>query len=107
MVAMGGIGFPQRMSKTMSMLNTISDYSSTPVAVRRSMRILARGFFRAVQATFAVVAAQRAYRANLAILGSFTDRELRDIGLDRSRIGEGIAEAAKDRALSQLRLTMR
>jgi len=32
---------------------------------------------------------------------------LRDIGLDRSRIGAGMAEAAKDRALNQLRLTRR
>ena len=89
----------------MSMLNTISDYSSTPVAVRKSMRILARGFFRALSNTLSVIIAQREYQANLAILARFTDRELRDIGLDRGRIGAGLAEAAKERALSQLSLT--
>lgn len=89
----------------MSMLNTFSDYSTTPVAVRRSIQILARGFFRAVRNAFAVIIAQREHRANLEILSRFTDRELRDIGLDRGRIGAGLAQAAKDRALSQLSLT--
>jgi uncharacterized protein YjiS (DUF1127 family) len=90
---------------TMSMLNSISDFSSTPIAIRRSIRILARGLFRAINNAVAVMIAQREKQANRAILRSFTDRELRDIGLDRSRIGAGMAEAAKDRALRQLRLT--
>jgi uncharacterized protein YjiS (DUF1127 family) len=89
----------------MSMLNTFSDYSTTPVAVRRSIQILARGFFRAIHDAFAVIVAQREHRANLEILSCFTDRELRDIGLDRGRIGAGLAQAAKDRALNQLSLT--
>ncbi|MBR1123654.1 DUF1127 domain-containing protein [Bradyrhizobium lablabi] len=89
----------------MSMLNTFSDYSTTPVAVRRSIQILARGFFRAVHDAFAAIIAQREYRANLEILRRFTDRELRDIGLDRGRIGAGLAQAAKERALNQLSLT--
>ena len=42
-------------------------------------------------------------RPRRAVLRSLTDRELRDIGLDRGRIGDGLAEAAKDRALIQLR----
>lgn len=89
----------------MSMLNSISDYTSTPIAVRRSIKTFARGLFRAVNNAVAVIIAQREYHANLAILRSFTDRELRDIGLDRSKIGAGLAAAARDRALNQLRLT--
>ena len=91
----------------MSMLNSTSDFSSTPIAIRRSIRVFARGLFRAVNNAVAVIIAQREYQANLAILRSLTDRELRDIGLDRGRISAGLAEAAKDRALNQLRLTRR
>jgi len=89
----------------MSMLNSISDFSSTPMAIRRSSRIFARRLFRAFNNAVAAIIAQREYQANLAILRSFTDRELRDIGLERSQIGAGMAEAAKNRALSQLRRT--
>ena len=91
----------------MSMLNNISDYSSTPIAIRRSIKVIARGFFRAIKDTVAVIIAQREHQANLAILRRFTDRELRDVGLDRSQIGAGLAQAAKDRALNQLCLTPR
>ena len=89
----------------MSLLNSTSDFSSTPIAIRKSIRVFARGLFRAVNNAVAVIIAQREYQANLAILRSLTDRELRDIGLDRGRIGAGMAEVARDRALTQLRLT--
>ena len=91
----------------MSMLNSTSGFSSTPIAFRKSIKVFARRLFRAVNNAVAAIIAQREYQVNLAILRSFTDRELRDIGLDRSRIGAGMAEAAKDRALNQLRLTRR
>ena len=42
-------------------------------------------------------------RAALKHLGEFNDRELRDIGLSRNQIGEGLSEAAKDRAEMQKR----
>jgi len=57
----------------MSMLNNISDYSSTPIAIRRSIKVIARGFFRAIKDTVAVIIAQREQQANLAILRRFTD----------------------------------
>jgi uncharacterized protein YjiS (DUF1127 family) len=91
----------------MSLLNSTSDFSSTPTAIRKSIRVFARGLFRAVNNAVAVIIAQREYQANLAVLRSLTDRELRDIGLDRGRIGAGLAEVARDRALNQLRLTRR
>jgi uncharacterized protein YjiS (DUF1127 family) len=91
----------------MSMLSSISDFSSTPTAIRRSIRFIARGLSRAANNAVAVIIAQREYQANLAILRSFTERELRDIGLRRGQIGAGLAQAAKDRALNQLRLTRR
>ena len=91
----------------MSMLNSISDFSSTPSAIQRSIKFFARGLFRVANNAVAAIIAQREHQANLAILRSFTDRELRDIGLERSQIGAGLAAAARDRALSQIRLTRR
>ena len=91
----------------MSMLNSTSDFSSTPTAIRKTIKVFARRVFRAVNNAVAVIIAQREYQANLAVLRSFTDRELRDIGLQRGQIGAGMAQLAKDRALNQFRLTRR
>ena len=81
----------------MSMLSNITDLSTTP-RVQRSMRLLSRGILRVVNNFVAAVIARREYRANLAILRSLSDRELWDIGLSRSQIAGGLAEAAKERA---------
>ena len=91
----------------MSILDSISDFSSTPVAIQRSIKGLARGLFRAFNNMVAAIIAQREYQVNRAILRSLTDRELRDMGLERGQIGPGLAAAAKDRALNQIRLTRR
>jgi len=91
----------------MSILDSISDFSTAPMAIRRSVRVAARGFFRAVNNVVAAIIAQREYQANLAILRCLTDRELRDIGLERGQIGPGLAEAARDRAMHQIQLTRR
>jgi uncharacterized protein YjiS (DUF1127 family) len=45
--------------------------------------------------------AHRARQANLVILRSLSDRELRDMGLTRGEIGDGLAEAAKARLQMQ------
>ena len=90
-----------RTSTTMSMLNHTSDFSVSPLAIRRSLRIFGRGIFRAVNNAVAAVIAQREHQAQLAVLRHLSDRELRDIGLSRSDIGAGLAQAAKDRTRSQ------
>jgi uncharacterized protein YjiS (DUF1127 family) len=91
----------------MSILDSISDFSSTPIAIRKSIKGFARGLFRVVNNVIAAIIAQREYQANLAILRCLTDRELRDMGLERGQIGAGLAAAARDRALSQIRATRR
>lgn len=91
----------------MSLLNHTSDFSSAPFLIRRSARAFGRGIFRAINNAIAVLIAQREHQANLTILRNFTDRELRDIGLSRSQIGAGLAEAAKDRLRVQRQLTAR
>jgi uncharacterized protein YjiS (DUF1127 family) len=49
----------------------------------------------------AAIVAERERQANLAVLWALSDRELRDMGLVRSQIGAGLAEAAKDRSCGQ------
>jgi uncharacterized protein YjiS (DUF1127 family) len=89
----------------MSILSNIT--APTPIAVQRSTRLFARRFARVVNNFVAAIIAQREHQANLTILRTFSDRELRDIGLARSQIAGGLAEAAKERARLQKRLAER
>ena len=91
----------------MSMLNHTSDFSSAPFLIRRSIKSFGRGFYRAVNNAIAVIIAQREHQANMTVLRNLSDRDLRDIGLSRSQIGNGLAEAAKDRLRSQRQLAAR
>jgi uncharacterized protein YjiS (DUF1127 family) len=83
----------------MSILSNITD--TTPIAVQTSTRLLARGIVRVVNNFVAAIIAQREHQANLTILRTLSDRELRDMGLTRGQIGVGLAEAAKERVLLQ------
>ena len=89
----------------MSILSNITD--TTPISVRRSAGRFARGLVRLVNNFVAAIIAKRERQANLAILRSLSDRELWDIGLGRSQIGAGLAEAAKERARLQKPLAER
>lgn len=84
----------------MSTLN-ISDLSASPNAIQRSLRIFARRAARLANGWIADIIARRERQASLIILQGFSDRELKDIGLARSQIGAGLAEAAKDRLQAQ------
>jgi uncharacterized protein YjiS (DUF1127 family) len=88
--------------------NTSSHFASAaerPGASRRKARFLLKSLARLINGWIAAVIAQRERQAQLVILRKLDDRELRDIGLNRDQIGEGLAEAAKDRAaLQALRL---
>jgi uncharacterized protein YjiS (DUF1127 family) len=85
----------------MTMLNNTSSYSATPAAIRRAFGKFVTRLGRLINGWIAAVIAHREYQANLVVLRSLNDRELRDIGLDRGQIGEGLAEAAKTRARRQ------
>jgi uncharacterized protein YjiS (DUF1127 family) len=56
---------------------------------------------RAINRWVAAVIAHREHQANLVVLRSLSDRELKDIGLRRGEIGEALAEAAKARLRMQ------
>ncbi len=103
----GSLTLFNRTRTTMSMLNSISESSASPLTIRRSLGAFGRGIFRAVNNAIAAIIAQREHQAQLAILRQLSDRELRDIGLSRSAIGAGLAQAAKDRTRSQRLLQAR
>jgi len=83
----------------MSILSNITD--TTPNAVQRSTRLFGRSIVRVINNFVAAIIAQREHQANLTILRTLSDRELRDMGLTRGQIGVGLAEAAKERVLLQ------
>jgi uncharacterized protein YjiS (DUF1127 family) len=91
----------------MSMLNSTSEFSSAPFAIRRSLRVFGRSVFRAINNAIAAIIAQREQQANLTVLRKMSDRDLRDIGLARSEIGAGLAQAAKERMRTQRLLAAR
>ena len=91
----------------MSLLNSTSDLSASQFATGRSLRGFGRSVFRAVNNFVASIIAQREHQAQLTILRQLSDRELRDIGLSRSDIGAGLAQAAKDRTRLQRLLEAR
>ena len=91
----------------MSMLNSTSEFSSAPFAIRRSLRVFGRSVWRAINNAIAAIIAQREQQASLTVLRKMSDRELRDIGLGRSEIGAGLAQAAKERMRSQRLLAAR
>jgi uncharacterized protein YjiS (DUF1127 family) len=91
----------------MSLLNHTHDFSSTPFAIRRSLRLFGRSISRAINNVIAAIIAQREQQANLTVLRKMSERELRDIGLARSEIGGGLARAAKERMRSQRLLAAR
>jgi len=91
----------------MSLLNSTSEFSSAPFAIRRSLRVFGRSVSRAINNAIAAIIAQREQQANLTVLRKMSDRELRDIGLARSEIGAGLAQAAKERMRAQRLLATR
>ena len=84
----------------MTLLNSSSGYSD-PSYVRELVRSIGRWLFSLANGWTAAIIAQREHQASLAVLRSLSDRELRDMGIHRGQIGDGLADAARDRALRQ------
>ena len=91
----------------MTMLNSTSNQfarsAARPSPTYRKARFFLKSVAHVINGWIAEVIAQRERQANLCILRKLGDRELRDIGLSRNQIGEGLSEAAKDRAELQKR----
>lgn len=85
----------------MTMLNNTSSESVIPVAFKRSLRLFSARLARRFNDWVSAVIAHRERQAQLYVLRSLSDRELRDFGLNRSQIDNGLAEAAKERSRCQ------
>src|ERR1700744_527358 len=86
---------------TMTLLNQTTGYSPASGTVRAAIRYFLVGAGRLINRFVAALIEQRARQANLVLLRSFSDRDLRDIGLDRSALEGGLAEAARLRLEQQ------
>ena len=85
----------------MSMLNNTSGQFATSTAIRDSIRSWRTRLAHFINGWIAAMIAHREHQANLFVLRHFSDKELKDIGLYRNQIGEGLAEAAKTRSALQ------
>jgi uncharacterized protein YjiS (DUF1127 family) len=85
----------------MTMLNFTPPYVPTASAIRSGLsRVLTR-LGRFINYIVAAEIARRARQADIVVLRKLSDRELKDIGLSRGDIGEGLAEAARYRSRMQ------
>jgi uncharacterized protein YjiS (DUF1127 family) len=78
----------------MTILNSNSSYSTTPPAIRRAFGIFLARLARLINGWIAAMIAHREYQANLVVQRSLSDRELKDVGLNR---GEADAAGARSR----------
>jgi uncharacterized protein YjiS (DUF1127 family) len=85
----------------MTMLNNTSNTSVNAFAFRRSARFFIVRLARLLNGWVAAAIAERERHAQLTVLRTFSDRDLKDVGLNRCQIGEGLAEASKDRSRCQ------
>lgn len=85
----------------MTMQNHTSSDSVIPVAFKRSLRFFAIRLARRINDWVSAVIAHREQQAQRFILHSLSDRDLKDFGLNRLQIDEGLAEAAIARSRYQ------
>ena len=85
----------------MTMLNTAPPYATLASAIQRKARFVLKRMAHLLNYWVAAAIAKRARQANITYLHHLSDRELRDIGLYRGDLAEGLAEAAKNRIRMQ------
>ena len=85
----------------MTLLNHTTGYTPASGTIRTAIGYFLTLAGRLVNRFVAALIEQRARQASLVLLRSFSDRELRDIGLDRCTLECGLAEAAKLRLQQQ------
>ena len=77
----------------MTMLNSTPNDSVIPVAFKRSLRFFTIRLTRRINDWVNAVIAHRERQAQLYVLRRLSDRELKDFGLNRAQIREGLAPA--------------
>jgi uncharacterized protein YjiS (DUF1127 family) len=74
----------------MTILNTAGPNATTAPAIPRTARFLLKHIGRLLNRWISAVIRQRARQADIVVLRHFSDRELKDIGLTRGDLGEGL-----------------
>jgi uncharacterized protein YjiS (DUF1127 family) len=83
----------------MTMLNTAPRYAAP--TIRRGIAFFLARIGRSFNGWIAAVIAHRERQASLVALRHLNDRELKDIGINRCDIGDGLAERARARLSMQ------
>jgi uncharacterized protein YjiS (DUF1127 family) len=86
----------------MTILNITPNSETTASTIRKGLWFVATRLGHLINRWVAAEIARRARAADIAILRQFSDRELKDIGLTRGDLREGLAEAARCRIRKQL-----
>jgi uncharacterized protein YjiS (DUF1127 family) len=84
----------------MALLNDFAARSAAPTAMRSAIAHTTGELAKLINNWIAGLIAQREYQANVALLRSFSDRQLKDVGLDRRQV-EKLAEAGDARSRIQ------
>ena len=85
----------------MTILNISPDSETTAATIRRALRFVMTRLGHLINRWVAAEIARRTRAADIALLRQLNDRELKDIGLTRGDLREGLAEAAKCRIRQQ------
>jgi uncharacterized protein YjiS (DUF1127 family) len=85
----------------MTMLNTVPPNATAAPAIQQGVRALLNRIGRALNRWISAVIAERARQADIVVLRHLSDRELKDIGLTRGDLDEGLKEAARSRIRKQ------
>ena len=85
----------------MTMLNNTSPYAVTAPGVRKGPAILLARLGNLINRWIAAVIAHRERQVALVELHHLSDRDLKDIGISRSEIGDALAETARQRLRMQ------
>lgn len=81
----------------MTLLNVPPPYTTVASAVQRRAHFLLKSIGSVLDSWVAAAIKERTRRAELTVLHRLTDRELKDMGLTRGDLGDGLAEAANSR----------
>jgi uncharacterized protein YjiS (DUF1127 family) len=81
----------------MTLLNITPHHGSVASAIQRRAGLFLTGMGRTLKRWIAAVIAERARQADIIVLRQLNDRELKDIGLTRGDLREGLMEAARSR----------
>jgi uncharacterized protein YjiS (DUF1127 family) len=84
----------------MTLLNDFAPRSAAPGPMRSAIGHTTGELAKVINNWIAGLIAQREYQANVALLRSFSDRQLKDVGLDRRQV-EKLAEAGDARSRIQ------